>query len=711
MPNINMEITRDLRASNAYRIICRNPKGILVVKSYNSQMKKFIVGFTTEVNNTGTQVSFGKKTDALAFLDKVKEDTAVLTRKYTVDTNNLELFHGRGTTQYKYRLVMTQYGPCYIKAYAYAELLKKYYPRTLFETDMKNMLPDYYFDFGVSEKQLMIWAWDFALRENIWTPRGVSRLNLIDQSEEGVAAARKYFTKERIQKLINDKVFKLIHDHIKVIEDLSDKITTVCKPLVKQTMDVCKKATSYLPSKFDDSSWVHLNEISLSETKAVADHLNFFWKTFVKLQPEENKDPLEYLKTNFIPEALVDPVITELSKLFDKCEEERKILKDELAIYEHTYNRFKIETEYGELEVDSDINAPIKNCLEVIYAFWDDVNWFKERATDDKAVVALNFISYFFANTSVLGTYLGEQSQFFNMTACQLNNVFKDVDMKQISNEHPEVDYRDLNELILHGDDLGVETDNIRFPGLSKLKRMFERWLDDNEAGQKLEDWDKTSLLRCYVVKERLERLTGESFFQTEFDIIKTFIDQKYNQIVNGRRDYEKRVDTLPYSTTDNFLVDIPNSEGDFNKRWTSASWRQTADRPKTTTWTSSKKPEWDKDSNRNRELKNTDSWRQIASRSYDPIMFNPNKNISYQELYDKWINDEIGLIDLVNDYSLSLNEIYNASVDPYSAYTFFKTVHETYKNRKVRNLMNKVNTDKFKNLPTGRKNKQMNIV
>jgi len=699
MPNTNMEITRDLRASNAYRIISKNPKGILVVKSYNSQMKKFIVGFTTEVNKTGTQVSFGKKTDALAFLSKVKEDTAVLTRKYTVDTNNFELFHGRGTTQYKYRLVMTQYGPCYIKAYAYAELLKKYYPRTLFETDMKNMLPDYYFDFGVSEKQLMIWAWDFALRENIWSGWSVSSLNLIDKSEQGIEAARKYFTKERIQKLINDKVITLINDHARVILNFSNTLKEVGTPLVKETIDLCKKATDYLPSKFVDSAWVHLNDVSLSETKSVSDHLNFFWKTFVKLQPEENRDQMEYLKTNFLPEAVVDPMVTEISKLFDKCEEERKTLKDELAIYDSNWNDFKIETEYGELDIDGDIKAPIKSCLRAMYAFWDDVNWFKERATDDKTVLALNFISYFFTETSMLGAYLEEQSMLFNYSANKFNKVFEGTDTKQISNEHPEVNYRDLNELIFHGEDLGIEIDDIRFPGLSKLRQIYNKWS---------RDWNETTLLNKI---QGVDGTTGIEFFETELEKIKTWVENNYQKIMDRRAAYQRRVDTLPYSTIDNFLVEIPNSDGEFKNIHTSSTWRRTADKPKTTYWKDTRKTQWDNEANRDKRLKDTDSWRMIASRSYDPIMFNPSKNISYQELYDKWINDEIGLIDLVNDYSLSLNQIYNASVEPYSAYTFFKTVHETYKNRKVRNVVNKINKDKFKNILAGRKNNQENIV
>ena len=726
--DISHKINRELRASVAYRIVSKSdPKGVLVVKSYNSQMKKFIVGFTTQVNETGTQVSFGKKTDAQYFLEQVRADANILTRKYSIKTEQLEIFHGRGTTPYLYRLVITQYGPCYIKSYAYAELLKRYYPQTIFDTDLEEAVPELYDIFKVSERQLMIWSWDAVLRKSTAHGLNVFDLKLPWDSTNDVEksqAARKEFTPQNLQKLVNDMFLTKFKEFTQPIEELSKKMNATFHPLAEATIKFSQAIVDNSPKSFPEREEISFNRINLQNTPEIAKYLTYLIKNV--LYVGYSTPSYDVLREDILPPELVKNCKSVLEQLIETAMEE--IPKLEVEVNSRDSLRYKtIETEYGELTPHRNLSEDWRDAMQTLLSFWkyvaqffDERKWRNIAGEKPDVVWVLDALSYFYYNEIV-----SQYGKDLIRPLCRVDAFISCIDHardlfgeENVADSNDEITTQELNRYILEGSDQGMGPS--WWTNLTLLTPQLENAIvglkDENQAGESLDQWNDRTVMKCFVSAMHIEKtIQQEDENITVLDLIdfyekriKNFVNNTYQKILKCRQPVQKVSDKLPYSTLDNLLVSIPNTEGNFETVYGSGAINSTVMSPKSTRHDATNKPEWYSNLNAN----------QYQRRHYDPnyysnyyktepFMLDPSKGMTFPELYDNWYEDKLSVVEIVDHYTLSLNQVFNSVVRVDEPLKFFSSVYETYKNRKVRNATDVVNTSKWDKLSGKRSNEE----
>ena len=542
--DISHKINRELRASVAYRIVSKSdPKGVLVVKSYNSQMKKFIVGFTTQVNETGTQVSFGKKTDAQYFLEQVRADANILTRKYSIKTEQLEIFHGRGTTPYLYRLVITQYGPCYIKSYAYAELLKRYLK-----------LP-----------------WDST--------------NDVEKSQ----AARKEFTPQNLQKLVNDMFLTKFKEFTQPIEELSKKMNATFHPLAEATIKFSQAIVDNSPKSFPEREEISFNRINLQNTPEIAKYLTYLIKNV--LYVGYSTPSYDVLREDILPPELVKNCKSVLEQLIETAMEE--IPKLEVEVNSRDSLRYKtIETEYGELTPHRNLSEDWRDAMQTLLSFWkyvaqffDERKWRNIAGEKPDVVWVLDALSYFYYNEIV-----SQYGKDLIRPLCRVDAFISCIDHardlfgeENVADSNDEITTQELNRYILEGSDQGMGPS--WWTNLTLLTPQLENAIvglkDENQAGESLDQWNDRTVMKCFVSAMHIEKtIQQEDENITVLDLIdfyekriKNFVNNTYQKILKCRQPVQKVSDKLPYSTLDNLLVSIPNTEGNFETIFMNIIW------------------------------------------------------------------------------------------------------------------------------------------
>ena len=271
-----MEWTKDdLRISRGqsklYRIVSRSPKGIMVVKSYDPDTKLFRVGFSSIVNETGTQISFRKQTQAQEALNKIMEATVINTGRRNINTDTLFIYHGRGTTPHDFVLINTNIGFCYISSDAYQRLWIKYAEKNIFidQEFILDLFPELK---ELSADQINLWSWDWTLKN--YYVKSHPNLGLVTSAKTDDEA--KEVWKEKITPIYeDDKVFKQ-----KLQEVINIKTNFVNK--IRNFFNTWNRKWSGMDEKIDRQE---IKSLSDSQQQVIFDYLKAVSTELFDIEP------------------------------------------------------------------------------------------------------------------------------------------------------------------------------------------------------------------------------------------------------------------------------------------------------------------------------------------------------------------------------------------------------------------------------------------